>query len=238
MVQQSHPDYLSRAHFFGVSARIMRQILVDHARRRQSKKRDIDEGNAFPGTLQLPSERPIDIMALDQALVRLSSIDNRKSSLVEMRFFAGMTAEEIAECSSRLLHSTRALRPAPREEDCVGPLSRTDEADEGTARASASPEQACGTAKAAAAGRVDCRQKPTEETMKMQNVRQEITLFACLATGLLCAAIAGALQPQNSSVPTLVNFSGTLTDASGKLLPGASLLRKILKLAQNRDFPY
>ena len=107
MVQQSHPNYSSRAHFYGVSARIMRQILVDHARRRQAKKRGADRDIPFSETLQPSSGLPMNILALDQALVRLSSIDSHKCALVEMRFFGGMTAEEIAECVSIPVHTVR-----------------------------------------------------------------------------------------------------------------------------------
>jgi RNA polymerase sigma-70 factor, ECF subfamily len=106
MVRQSHPDYVSRAHFYGVSARIMRQILVDHARRRQASKRGGD-GTVLPETLQFSAERPVDILALDRALDSLSSIDDLKSKLVEMRFFGGMTAEEIAQCQSIPVHTVR-----------------------------------------------------------------------------------------------------------------------------------
>jgi RNA polymerase sigma factor (TIGR02999 family) len=107
MVQQAHPDYISRAHFYGVSARIMRQILVDHARRRRAQKRGSDRISPLLETIQLPSERPADVIALDQALGRLSSIDNRKSNLVEMHFFAGMTAQEIADSESIPVHTVR-----------------------------------------------------------------------------------------------------------------------------------
>lgn len=107
LVQQSQPNYTSRAHFYGVAARIMRQILVDHARRHQAKKRRAARDIPFSETLQPSSGRAMNIVALDQALGRLSSIDNRKSALVEMRFFAGMTAEEIAECVSIPVHTVR-----------------------------------------------------------------------------------------------------------------------------------
>ena len=107
MVQQSQPNYNGRAHFYGVSARIMRQILVDHARRRQAKKRRAARDIPFSETLQPSSGPAMNIVALDQALGRLSSIDNRKSALVEMRFFGGMTAEEIAECISIPVHTVR-----------------------------------------------------------------------------------------------------------------------------------
>ena len=99
LVEQSHPDYTSRAHFYGVAARVMRQILVDHARVRQALKRGGEEANVpLSDTLQLP-ERPVLVVALDEALDRLMAVDERKARLVEMRFFAGMTAEEISECS-------------------------------------------------------------------------------------------------------------------------------------------
>jgi RNA polymerase sigma-70 factor, ECF subfamily len=106
MVQQSHPDYVSRAHFYGVSARIMRQILVDHARRKGARKR-AGEQQPISETLQYGAERPVGILALDRALDRLSSVDGRKSNLVEMRFFAGMTAEEISEYASLPVHTVR-----------------------------------------------------------------------------------------------------------------------------------
>jgi RNA polymerase sigma factor (TIGR02999 family) len=99
LVEQSHPDYNSRAHFYGVAARVMRQILVDHARTRHALKRGGNEANVpLTDTLEFP-ERPISVVALDEALDRLTAADERKARLVEMRFFAGMTAEEIAECS-------------------------------------------------------------------------------------------------------------------------------------------
>jgi RNA polymerase sigma factor (TIGR02999 family) len=85
----------------------MRQILVDHARRRQAKKRRAAGAIPFSETLEPSSGPAMNIVALDQALGRLSSIDNRKSALVEMRFFGGMTAEEIAECVSIPVHTVR-----------------------------------------------------------------------------------------------------------------------------------
>jgi len=108
MVQQSHPNYSNRAHFYAVSARIMRQILVDHSRYRQAGKRSgPDRDLPFAETLQPVSGRSLHIMALDEALERLSSIDRLKGSLVEMRFFGGMSAEEIAECVSIPVHTVR-----------------------------------------------------------------------------------------------------------------------------------
>ena len=88
-----------RAHFFAMAARVMRRILVDYARARQSDKR----GGGRPrvtlsdeAILAVP-EKPHDVVALDTALETLAVDHPRKSQVVEMRFFAGMTAEETAE---------------------------------------------------------------------------------------------------------------------------------------------
>jgi RNA polymerase sigma factor (TIGR02999 family) len=88
----------NRAHFLGVAANVMRRILVDYARRRRYLKRggelvrdSLDEEaivSAAPGA---------DVVALDEALVRLAAIDMRKSRIVELRFFGGLTVEETAE---------------------------------------------------------------------------------------------------------------------------------------------
>jgi RNA polymerase sigma factor (TIGR02999 family) len=85
----------------------MRQILVDHARQRQAKKRGGRAAGEVPETVAFAAERPVSVVALDQALGRLSSVDPLKSNLVEMHFFAGMTAEEIAECASLPVHTVR-----------------------------------------------------------------------------------------------------------------------------------
>jgi len=108
MVGQSHPDYLDRAHFYGVAARIMRQILVDHARARGAAKRGSGEKTfSLNETLDFaPQQEPM-VIALDEALGRLAETDERKARLVEMRFFGGMTAEEIEECTSIPAHTVR-----------------------------------------------------------------------------------------------------------------------------------
>lgn len=107
MVKQAHPRYASRAHFFGVAARIMRQILVDHARSRRAAKRGGGGGEPLDETLEFASQRPVAIFALNEALERLAGLDQRKASLVEIRFFGGMTAEEIAECATMRVHTVR-----------------------------------------------------------------------------------------------------------------------------------
>jgi len=87
-----------RAHFLGISARLMRRVLVDHARTRGYQKRG---GGAFRTTLNdalMVSPAPsVDLVALDRALEKLAEVDQRKSRVVEMRFFGGMSVEETAE---------------------------------------------------------------------------------------------------------------------------------------------
>ena len=88
----------NRAHFFGVAATLMRQILVDHARRQHADKRG---GGATMMSLDdvSPAVQPssVDVIALDQALDAVSSIDARRCRVVELRFFAGLNIDEAAE---------------------------------------------------------------------------------------------------------------------------------------------
>jgi len=87
-----------RAHFIGISARLMRRVLVDHARTRGYRKRG---GRAFRTTLNealaVTPPPSVDLVALDRALEKLAAVDQRKSRVVEMRFFGGMSVEETAE---------------------------------------------------------------------------------------------------------------------------------------------
>src|SRR5262249_10244314 len=87
-----------RGHFPGISARLIRRVLVDHARNRGYQKRG---GGAFRTTLDealVVSPAPsVDLVALDRALEKLAAVDHRKSRVVEMRFFGGMSVEETAE---------------------------------------------------------------------------------------------------------------------------------------------
>jgi RNA polymerase sigma factor (TIGR02999 family) len=97
LVDQKSVQWQNRAHFFGVAARLMRQILVDHARSRSRAKRG---GDARMVTLTEPSviaKEIEDVLALDDALKHLSEMDPRKSQIVEMKFFGGLTTEEVAE---------------------------------------------------------------------------------------------------------------------------------------------
>ena len=88
----------SRAHFFAMAARIMRRILVDHARARDSAKRGGDVARVSLNEALAVSVAPDhDLMALDEALTRLEKVHPRKSRVVELRFFGGLSVEESAE---------------------------------------------------------------------------------------------------------------------------------------------
>jgi RNA polymerase sigma factor (TIGR02999 family) len=98
LVDQKDVRWQSRAHFFGIAAQMMRRILVDQARSRQRLKRG---GGAFRVSLSqaeaVALEKPTDLLALDEALARLAEVDGRKSRIVELRFFGGLSIEETAE---------------------------------------------------------------------------------------------------------------------------------------------
>ena len=96
LVDQTNPTWQSRSHFYGVAARLMRQILVDHARRKQAGKRgglkvSLDEAVSFQ------PERSRDLVALDGGLKAIEKIDPRKCQAVELRYFGGLSLEEIAQ---------------------------------------------------------------------------------------------------------------------------------------------
>lgn len=112
LVDVKQVNWQNRAHFFGVSARLMRQILVDFARQRDSLKRGGEvsvvglEDTPNQG-LDIAQTRSADLVALDDALNVLSTLNERQSQIVELRFFGGLTEEEIAE----VLHvSERTVR--------------------------------------------------------------------------------------------------------------------------------
>lgn len=95
---QHSPEWQSRAHFFGIAARIMRQILVEHARGRDAAKRG---GQACRLTLDaaiaLPAQLDVDVVELDKALTGLAELDSQQSRIVELRFFGGLTIEDTSE---------------------------------------------------------------------------------------------------------------------------------------------
>ena len=98
LIDTGNVAWNDRAHFLGIAARLMRRVLIDHARARGMKKRGaaaylvpLDDDMAIAPAANL------DVLALDAALEALSRIDERKSRVIEMRFFGGMTVEETAE---------------------------------------------------------------------------------------------------------------------------------------------
>jgi RNA polymerase sigma-70 factor, ECF subfamily len=95
---QQHFEWQNRLHFFAIAAKVMRHILVDHARSRQAAKRGGSD-------IRLPLEdamvvlpgQDLDLVALDEALTRLAEIDPQQSQIVELRFFSGLSVEETAK---------------------------------------------------------------------------------------------------------------------------------------------
>ena len=100
-------DFQNRTHFFAVAARVMRQILVDHARARQAEKRGPAGKVVLRETLDFAPERERIVVALDDALQALAKDEPRKARLVEMRFFGGMTHEDIALHEQMPVHTVK-----------------------------------------------------------------------------------------------------------------------------------
>jgi RNA polymerase sigma-70 factor (ECF subfamily) len=105
LIKQPKVHWKNRAHFFGVAAQLMRQILVDHARRVLRVKRggmqlhvSLDQAAVFS------EEKSAELLAVDEALAKLQRRDARQSQIVELKYFGGLTTEEAAE----------ALRTSPR----------------------------------------------------------------------------------------------------------------------------
>ena len=98
LIDQHHVQWQNRAHFFGIAAQLMRRILIDHARKAQYQKRG---GGAHRVTLDetvaVTEGRAAELLALDEALDKLTAMDERKGRIVELRFFGGLTEEETAE---------------------------------------------------------------------------------------------------------------------------------------------
>jgi RNA polymerase sigma factor (TIGR02999 family) len=101
LIDQDSVQWQNRAHFFAVAAQVMRHILVDHARAHLYAKRgggaqkvELNEADAITG------QRAAELVALDEALSTLATLDPRKSQLIELRFFGGLTIEETAEAMS------------------------------------------------------------------------------------------------------------------------------------------
>jgi RNA polymerase sigma-70 factor, ECF subfamily len=98
LIEGERVQWQNRAHFFGVTARLMRRILVEHARRRQQDKRGGDWLRvSLVEAEDVQEEQSVSILALDDALASLEKFDPRKSRIVELKFFGGLNQEEIAE---------------------------------------------------------------------------------------------------------------------------------------------
>ncbi|MCA1620535.1 MAG: sigma-70 family RNA polymerase sigma factor [Acidobacteria bacterium] len=98
LVEQEGMRWENRAHFFGIAARLMRQVLVDHARGRQAAKRGGEQYRLSLSEVDLISSRPdVNLLALDEALGRLEAVDPQKSRIIELRYFGGLGIEETAE---------------------------------------------------------------------------------------------------------------------------------------------
>lgn len=118
LVDQTHVEWQNRAHFLAVAATAMRRILVNHAKARASLKRGGDGWDR----LRVPLDdlvdslsHHVDLAALDESLTRLAELDPQQARIVEMRFFGGLTVEEIAkslELSPRTVHRDWAMARA------------------------------------------------------------------------------------------------------------------------------
>lgn len=98
LIDSQKVSWRNRAHFFGIAARLMRQILIDHARKSNRLKRGgADQDIALDERSVLALEIPSSLLALDEALHRLAVFDERKARTVELRFFGGLEVEETAE---------------------------------------------------------------------------------------------------------------------------------------------
>ncbi len=98
LVDQTRVTWKNRAHFIGVAARLMRRILVDHARQRAAKKRGgTDLRLTLVEDMAAPEEKSVNLVALDVALEKLAALEPRQARLVELRFFGGLTGKEAAE---------------------------------------------------------------------------------------------------------------------------------------------
>jgi RNA polymerase sigma factor (TIGR02999 family) len=98
LVDQRAVRWQNRAHFFGIAAQAMRRILVDHARAHGAEKRGAgDRRVSLDDTLLVTGAPDVDLLALDEVLTRLATIDPLQSRIVELRYFGGLTLEETAE---------------------------------------------------------------------------------------------------------------------------------------------
>jgi len=109
----SQPDFNSRAHFLGIAARVMRQVLVDRARARRAGKRNAASRVPLDEDLILTGQRAALVVSLDDALIEMARQDPEKARILELRYFGGLTAEESAEMLGVSVHKiNRQMRLA------------------------------------------------------------------------------------------------------------------------------
>jgi RNA polymerase sigma factor (TIGR02999 family) len=94
--QSQLPQWESRAHFFGIAARLMRLVLVDYARMQHAAKREGGQAVTLDDSIALSPAHAPDVLAVNEALDHLAQVDERKAKVIELRYFAGMEREEIA----------------------------------------------------------------------------------------------------------------------------------------------
>lgn len=98
LIDQNRVDWKGRTHFFAVGARMMRRILVDHARTKKRQKRGGQMRRVFLGDdLQISQRNDEDVLAIEDALEKLAARDPRQAQIVELRFYGGLTVEEVAQ---------------------------------------------------------------------------------------------------------------------------------------------
>jgi RNA polymerase sigma-70 factor (ECF subfamily) len=97
LIDWKSAKFENRAHFFGVSAQLMRRILVDFARKRPRVDERVIQHVSIEEALTVTASRDADLVAIDEALTELAKFDERKAQIVEMKFFGGLSVEEMAE---------------------------------------------------------------------------------------------------------------------------------------------
>lgn len=99
LIGQNEIEWQDRAHFFGISARLMREILIEYARMKNRQKRggEFKTQIALDDAVSFVNSKELDVVAVDEALKKLEALDERQARIVEMKFFGGMKIEEIGE---------------------------------------------------------------------------------------------------------------------------------------------
>lgn len=105
LVNQHSVDWRNRAQFYGLAANMMRRILVNHAEAHKAEKRGNGEKVPIDEVTVFCAEQNLDLLALDEALRQLAEIDEDKARIVELKFFGGLTTEEIAEVTAKSIRS-------------------------------------------------------------------------------------------------------------------------------------